>query len=519
MSPRLTLILLGIVILPLAIVGWLAGRTARNERAVAEQQFRELARLRLEAVATDLNAHFGVVLDELVRELDSAPQTIGECRDWTESSLTARQLYVLNAQRSLVYPPIATPPALTSQERESLRRTEMIWDEGALATQVFVRDESGAAAGSDSGWFTWYWGGGLRWIAWHRANDLVYAVEIHRVRAISEIINVLPDTRIGSDELADAQLRLLDSSGGSIYHWGQYEAEMDSVPVVRVPATGPLSAWTLEYHTVLGTAGSLSRVGWIAGVLALAVAVGALAYYLHREQTRSLREAGRRVSFVNQVSHELKTPLTNIRMYAELMSDDLGEPDEKAGRRLEVIVAESRRLSRLIANVLTFSGEQNRSLELHLKPTVLDDVVRTVVDSFRPALTSCSIETELTLDAANPIDADPDRLEQVVGNLVGNVEKYAADGRYLGISTSVADGYVELTVEDRGRGIPESAVPHIFDPFYRVDDSLTEGVSGTGIGLAIARDLTILHGGDLIYEALDRGSRFRLRIPVTLERA
>jgi signal transduction histidine kinase len=94
------------------------------------------------------------------------------------------------------------------------------------------------------------------------------------------------------------------------------------------------------------------------------------------------------------------------------------------------------------------------------------------------------------------------------------VEKYAHAGRYLGIRTQINGDCAELWVEDKGSGIPDAAAKRVFDPFFRVGDSLTEGVSGTGIGLSIARDLARLHGGDLTFERTPSGSRFRLTIPI-----
>jgi len=519
-NPRLTIILIGIVVLPLAIAGWLVGRTVRDGQAIAEQRFRRLASLELAAVNDGLDGTFARIHGEATAGLDTLGSNLDDRRGWSDDSFLAAQLYVLGPDRRPAHPPIANPTQLSRSERDSLERTQRIWDGGALASTIFDRGETAAALASDSGWFTWYWEDGIRWIAWRRDVTTDYAIELERTRVLSEIINDLPDTRIGTDERVDSLIRLRDASNRIVYQWGQFEPDDGSEPVVRVPATEPLTAWNLEYYAISPSgAVTTSRVAMLSGLIALIVAVSALAIYFHREQSRDLREAGQRVNFVNQVSHELKTPLTNIRMYAELMSDNPAAPDAKTTRHLGVIISESRRLSRLINNVLTLGGKQQRSVELRRKPVAVDDVVRTVLDSFRPALEASSIEVHQRLDATEPIAADPDRLEQIVGNLVSNVEKYAADGRYLGVRTRIVEGHVEVSIEDRGRGIHVENAQRIFEPFYRVDDSLTEGVSGTGIGLSIARDLARLHGGDLYYEPTGTGSRFRLEIPFESARA
>ena len=225
-----------------------------------------------------------------------------------------------------------------------------------------------------------------------------------------------------------------------------------------------------------------------------------------------MREAVQRVSFVNQVSHELKTPLTNIRMYAELLERDSDEKNERLGRHIDVIVSESRRLSRLIGNVLTFSRKQRQTLEIHPKPGVVDDVVQSVLDHFRPALEAKRIELEFKRGASESVSFDSDALEQIVGNLIGNVEKYGAAGKYMELASQRRGDVVEITVADRGPGLPARERKRIFEPFYRVSSAHTDGVVGTGIGLSIARDLARLHGGDLRLDPTEIGARFRVTL-------
>jgi signal transduction histidine kinase len=206
------------------------------------------------------------------------------------------------------------------------------------------------------------------------------------------------------------------------------------------------------------------------------------------------------VSFVNQVSHELKTPLTNIRMYADLVEADLdGLPDEAADEirpRLGVIQSESERLCRLIANVLTFARRQRKTLRLSPAPCCIDEVVQDVVARFRPALERLGVECEFSAGAGKIVSADADVVQQIVGNLISNVEKYAAAGQWMSIATREEGGRTIITVADRGPGIAPALRELIFEPFWRGDHGI-HGVAGTGIGLAIARELARLHGGDV----------------------
>jgi signal transduction histidine kinase len=249
-----------------------------------------------------------------------------------------------------------------------------------------------------------------------------------------------------------------------------------------------------------------------AGMAALVFALIGLALYLYRESTREMREAAERVSFVNQVSHELKTPLTNIRMYAELLEQSLPENDSKAEQQLSVIVSESQRLSRLIGNVLTFARKQNDKLALHSTAGNIDQCIQFVVDHFKATLESRGVKTVFTGGATATVEFDRDALEQILGNLFSNVEKYAAGGGLLEVTSHQNGSTTSIVISDRGPGIPKGQEERIFDPFHRLSNKLSDGVTGTGIGLTIARDLARRHGGDLKAVGSDTGARFELQL-------
>jgi signal transduction histidine kinase len=227
--------------------------------------------------------------------------------------------------------------------------------------------------------------------------------------------------------------------------------------------------------------------------------------WLYRESTREIRLGTERVSFVNQVSHELKTPLTNIRMYAELLEEHLDGGDRTARRHLGVVVGESQRLGRLINNILTFSRTERGRLTLHPTPGIVDDIVRDIVEQFRPALTERGVTIAFDAGAPARVLVDADALSQIVGNLLSNAEKYAP-GSPLRVSTSTtaqagaarsATTTTTIAVKDGGPGIGRADAERVFRPFVRLGAEVHEAAPGTGIGLGIARDLARLHGGDL----------------------
>ncbi|HEY1081016.1 MAG TPA: HAMP domain-containing sensor histidine kinase, partial [Prosthecobacter sp.] len=231
---------------------------------------------------------------------------------------------------------------------------------------------------------------------------------------------------------------------------------------------------------------------------------------------REFRLAQQRVSFVNQISHELKTPLTNIQLYTEMAASRIEDGgDSIAQRHLRVVETETARLSRLIQNVLNYARQQRDKLGIQLKPTVLDEVVTRAVGNWRALLESKGFHVHTSLNGPPQMKADADALEQILGNLLSNVDKYAAHGKWVSIRTEAAGSTARVIVEDRGPGIPGGKRRMVFEPFERLRSDLNEGVSGTGIGLTISRELADLHGGSLEVCSLYKdGARFILTLPV-----
>ena len=529
MKPKLTIVLVLIVITPLAIVGWLGARIVQDEQVVLEHQLRELMLGQLRAVDTvlgrSLERYEQAVLDEM-RPFSLDPE---ELRRRGRQSPYVVQYYVLDDEGRLLFPPVGRQAGVTASERESLRRTAQIWDSGVLAGTGGAGENSEGAAMSrrpsllpvseqssstpairprpatsatkapaqpqssdtpaSTGWHVWYWGDGIQMMLWARDGQRTHAAEINRARLLADLIAELPETDVLAPELAEGRIRLADSAGRLLYQWGSFEAGDDAQPIASLAVGAPLGAWSLQYHAPASVFGSAAAGGFLLNLAAALAVLGAavigLSYYFYREQSREMNEAAQRVSFVNQVSHELKTPLTNIRMYAELLEKD---------------------------NVLTFSRKQREALELRRNPGVVDDVLRGVLDHFRPALDAKQIEVEFKPDAGESVSMDADAVEQIVGNLISNVEKYGAEGKHMEISSRRDGDTVAITVADLGPGLPSRERQRIFQPFYRVSNALTEGVSGTGMGLAISRDLARLHGGDLELVPSQRGARFRVTL-------
>ncbi|MDI3324131.1 HAMP domain-containing sensor histidine kinase [Pontibacterium granulatum] len=372
-----------------------------------------------------------------------------------------------------------------------------------------------------SGWIAWYADTRLHHIYWRRNNaGTVIGFALNGARLTADLITNLPTslTQVQTDApLHNAEIRLINSGGEQIYAWGQLAEGVlgdNNKPLKIFPLSHPLGSWRLEYF-----APGLSAPGanWISMALLIAITMlglSVIAWLIYREYQRDMRLAQQRVNFVNQVSHELKTPLTNVRMYAEMLEQSLpDDPEaERAQRYVGVISNESQRLSRLIENVLSFSRLGRGNHTITPIRGIVADCVETVIENFAPMLLQRGLKVAFTAEDRTPVLIDCGALEQILNNLLSNCEKYAANSGDIRIHSWIDAGMTYLRVTDNGPGIPKADWHKVFTPFYRCSNQLTDGVTGTGIGLGLAREIARSHGGDLVIEASDQGASFLISL-------
>ena len=230
-------------------------------------------------------------------------------------------------------------------------------------------------------------------------------------------------------------------------------------------------------------------------VLGLFMLLGLAAIYQSARTVVDLSE--RRAQFVSSVTHELKTPLTNIRMYIEMLEQGIAATPEREQEYLQILGAESDRLSRLINNVLELARLEKKQHRFNLRQGRLDEIMTEIHTIMRHKLEQEGFELKIEKFDIPPFVFDRDVLIQILINLIENSIKFGrtAPRRRITISAGLQDAAAHISVADTGPGIPRRALKKVFDDFYRVDDGLTRNAAGTGIGLALVKKFVTAMGG------------------------
>lgn len=242
---------------------------------------------------------------------------------------------------------------------------------------------------------------------------------------------------------------------------------------------------------------------------------GSGALVVIRDITELVRLTRMRSDFVANVSHELKTPLTAIRGYAETLRDGALEEEETGRRFLDRILQQCGRLQVLLEDLLTLSRLESLEGEGEQTAVRLDDLLEDCLDTITPQVTDRQIQLTVDASPVPPIAGDRDALERLVINLLDNAVKYNRPGGSVTARLSKRDGEVVFEVSDTGIGIPSAALDRVFERFYRVDKGRSRDEGGTGLGLAIVKHVAHLHSGRVTVQSnLGRGSTFRVHLPV-----
>ena len=381
---------------------------------------------------------------------------------------------------------------------------------GAESAPAAEADAAPAATPEPGHWRTWFEGNQLYLLGWQRlADGAIRGVELETATLLSRLPDIFASLRDPATWLA-----LRNGEGGVLVQSGGAAEAPGPIGIV-VPLAPELPHWEIVCSRL--NANTARRPMLLAAWLLLSLVLAALVsggLLLARDAAAQRRDALQKTSFVSSVSHELKTPLTSIRLYAELLRDGRVSEALKQGQYLNVIVAESERLTRLVNNVLDFSRMEQGRRRYAIESADLARILREVADAQRDRLRASGLTLVLAgCDAPVVLPVDRDVVEQVLVNLLDNAAKYAAGGGEVTVALHAAPGGAEITVEDRGPGIAPPHRKRLFESFYRADCELTSHCTGCGLGLSIARRLMRGMGGDLLFAPREGGGcRFTLRV-------
>jgi two-component system phosphate regulon sensor histidine kinase PhoR len=257
--------------------------------------------------------------------------------------------------------------------------------------------------------------------------------------------------------------------------------------------------------------------GLILALVATTVAgTAATVAVLHREA----KVARLQTDFVNKVSHDLRTPLTSIRMFVETLQLGRAQDPERHREALEILAEETGRLSGLINRLLDWARMESGRRAYHLERQPVEAIVDGALEAFapqllqRPAAISRSVEPDLP-----PVLADREALSEALLNLLNNAHKYTGAEKRIAVAARRAGASVQVSVSDNGPGIPAPDQKRIFEKFYRARDPLLRSIEGSGLGLAMVKHIVKAHGGTVsVSSRPGQGSTFTIALPAA-ERA
>lgn len=347
--------------------------------------------------------------------------------------------------------------------------------------------------------------------------------EAERARVLAEIVATIyrqpPRNNVTSSQ---SFVVLVDEHGTEVARRTQPLTKGSFEAIAMVPLAFPLTSFQLHYvvprgiwdRPFYGTAFFIV----VPAILLVVVILVPSAAFFYREHRKEMILSEERVRFVNQVSHELRTPLTNILMYSEMVAQELEELQPELSGHLRVVTSESSRLDRLLVSLLTFARHERGTLRIVRRPERLAGLVEATLTQFHLLFEDRNLSIDYSSEDDSTALVDRDALVQILGNLLSNVVKYAPPGSCVRVRLFRSGGTAYIRVTDQGRGVPSEFHERIFEPFFRVEDSVPGAArsgrpgsrpeGGTGIGLSISRELARLHGGDLRLESQEHGASF-----------
>ena len=267
-----------------------------------------------------------------------------------------------------------------------------------------------------------------------------------------------------------------------------------------------------------GERGARVEVGGLSETATLGAAFNEMADQLEREASQRDQLDRLKDEFVLTASHELRSPLTSVQGFAELLILERDSLSPKQVETVEIILDNCRHLARLLNDLLDLTRSDAGRLAISPRPTEVEPLIEDAVRTMRAQTEGSAQTLTQQVDPGLPVaNVEPDRIRQILINLLTNAHEYSPEGASIGVTARLLGTEIEIAVTDDGPGIPESQLEHIFERFTRGDAGLTQRVGGTGLGLAISKSLVELHGGTIeVDSTVGVGSSFRVRLPAAV---
>ena len=281
----------------------------------------------------------------------------------------------------------------------------------------------------------------------------------------------------------------------------------------------PFSNWKAEIGLRNTNLDYLARNSFLhsagATLLVLVVLLCGIALTI-RATDREARLAQAKSNFVANVSHELKTPLSLLSLFSEILELDLVKNEEKKIEYYKVMRHESRRLNKVIDNILDFSKIEAGRKTYNFVDGDMAEVIENVLSSYRYQIINSGFDVQTNIQPGlPPVLIDRDAMAQAISNLLDNAIKYSRDVKHLSITTDRHGSDLSVEIADRGIGIPRAEHSKIFEKFYRVGNGLVHDVKGSGLGLSLVKHIIEAHKGTISVESdVGKGSRFTILLPI-----
>ncbi|MCH2176616.1 MAG: HAMP domain-containing histidine kinase [Lentisphaeria bacterium] len=340
-----------------------------------------------------------------------------------------------------------------------------------------------------SGWIPWFEGNRLYQLIWIQRGNLVYGVELEQMNFIATLISSFPD--LGPH----TQCNLVNGNNDIYHQAGQLENSKNTLDY-NCSLAPALPHWEMQFKYNINHYNHLMLSTYFIIALLLIFILGGI-FLLIIHSRKSFMDAQQKSDFVSNVSHELKTPLTSIRMYAELLEKQNKLTDEKKQKYVGIIINESQRLTRLVNNVLNFSRLDRGKHKYNFQVVELNAFIKTILDGQQMILEKHNIIAQIEGPSCF-VKTDTDVIEQILINLIDNVCKYASVGKTLEIILIKQKDEVRIKVCDKGPGLPAKNILKIFNQFYQLDAKLTNKPEGVGLGLSICKQLLLGMQCDII---------------------